>query len=79
MDQQQPASPGATATFSSETSTSDKRISSASPAVINLLSQENGGHVIVADKDLWLRTIDGSDKGWEYVANGPFTDSRMMD
>jgi hypothetical protein len=67
MDQQQPASPGATAAFTSETSTSNKRISSASPAVINLLSQESGGHVIVADKDLWLRTIDGSDKGWEYV------------
>ncbi len=34
---------------------------------INLLAQNNGGQLIVANSDLWLKTIDGDEKNWEYA------------
>jgi hypothetical protein len=39
-------------------------------AVINLLSPENGGHVIVATNDRWRYTIDGDEKIWQYIDVG---------
>ena len=62
VDQQEPASPVATPIPTTEKSRNDKQIPSASPAVINLLSAEYGGHIIVADKETWLKTIDGDEK-----------------
>src|SRR4030095_10251340 len=43
------------------------RIPSASSAVINLLSPENGGQIIVADTKDWSYTIDGNDKSYGYI------------
>lgn len=39
-------------------------------SVINLLSPENGGHVIVATNDQWLYTIDGNETTWVYIDVG---------
>jgi hypothetical protein len=39
-------------------------------AAINLLSQENGGHVIAATNDRWVYTIDGDEKNWQYLDVG---------
>jgi len=39
-------------------------------SVINLLSAENGGHVIVATNDRWLYAIDGDEKNWQYIDIG---------
>jgi hypothetical protein len=59
--QQEPATSAATPAAASEKSRGDTRIPSASPAVINLLSPENGGHIIVADTEAWSDTIDGKE------------------
>jgi hypothetical protein len=64
-DQQKPTSSVATPTAASE-KPGDKRMPSASPAVFNLLSPENGGHLIVADNKNWSYTIDGEDS-WGYI------------
>jgi hypothetical protein len=37
---------------------------------MNLLSAENGGHVIVATNDHWLAAIDGDEKNWQYIDIG---------
>lgn len=39
-------------------------------SVINLLSPENGGQVIVATNDQWRYTIDGDEKNWRYIDIG---------
>jgi hypothetical protein len=39
-------------------------------SVMNLLSAENGGHVIVATNDQWLYAIDGDEKNWQYIDIG---------
>jgi hypothetical protein len=39
-------------------------------SVINLLSPENGGQVIVATNDQWRYTIDGDEKNWRYIDVG---------
>jgi hypothetical protein len=39
-------------------------------AAINLLSQENGGHVVAATNDRWVYTIDGDEKNWQYLDVG---------
>ena len=39
-------------------------------SVINLLSPENGGQVIVATNDQWRYTIDGDEKNWRYIDTG---------
>ena len=39
-------------------------------SVMNLLSAENGGHVIVATNDRWLYSIDGDEKTWQYIDVG---------
>jgi hypothetical protein len=39
-------------------------------SVINLLSPENGGQVIVATNDRWRYTIDGDEKNWQYIDVG---------
>lgn len=36
----------------------------------NLLSPENGGHVIAATNDQWLSTIDGNERVWQYIDTG---------
>jgi hypothetical protein len=69
------ASPVATPPATSEKSGSEKRTASDRPAVINLLSPENGGHIIVADNDRWLGTIDGDEKNMKFrlpVRVGPW-------
>jgi hypothetical protein len=38
--------------------------------VINLLSAEYGGHVVVATNDSWRQTIDGDEKSWQYIDIG---------
>jgi hypothetical protein len=39
-------------------------------SVMNLLSAENGGHVIAATNDQWLYAIDGDEKNWQYIDIG---------
>jgi hypothetical protein len=39
-------------------------------SVINLVSAENGGHVIVGSNDRWSYTIDGDEKNWQYIDIG---------
>jgi hypothetical protein len=41
-------------------------------SVINLLSPQNGGQVIVATNDRWRYTIDGDEKNWQYIDEGFF-------
>lgn len=41
-------------------------------SVINLLSPENGGHVIVATNDRWRYATDGDEKNWQYIDEGAF-------
>lgn len=36
----------------------------------NLLSAENGGHVVVATNDRWPYAIDGDEKNWQYIDIG---------
>jgi TIR domain len=67
VDQHKPASSVARPTATSQKSRSEKRIPSASSAVINLLSPENGGQIIVADTKDWSYTIDGNDKSYGYI------------
>jgi hypothetical protein len=38
--------------------------------VMNLLSAEHGGHVVVATNDSWRQTIDGDEKSWQYIDIG---------
>ncbi len=50
---------------------SETRTPSASSGAINLLAQENGGHILVADNNhYWPKTIDGDEKKWEYLGIG---------
>lgn len=55
-------------------------VSQASSSPINLLSPKNGGQVIVATSDDWLKTIDGSESAkefpWEEWAIYAFKDER---
>jgi len=39
-------------------------------SLMNLLSAENGGHVVVATNDHWPYTIDGDEKNWQYIDIG---------
>jgi TIR domain-containing protein len=39
-------------------------------SVLNLLSAENGGHVVVATNDRWPYAIDGDEKNWQYIDIG---------
>jgi hypothetical protein len=39
-------------------------------SVINLLSAENGGHVVAATNDQWRYAIDGDEKSWQYIDIG---------
>jgi hypothetical protein len=39
-------------------------------SAMNLLSAENGGHVIVATNDRWPYAIDGDEKNWQYIDIG---------
>jgi len=39
-------------------------------SVLNLLSAENGGHVVVATNDQWPYAIDGDEKNWHYIDVG---------
>jgi len=39
-------------------------------SVLNLLSAENGGHVVVATNDRWPYAIDGDEKSWQYIDIG---------
>jgi hypothetical protein len=39
-------------------------------SVINLLSPETGGHVIVATNDRWRYATDGDEKNWQYIDVG---------
>lgn len=58
-------------TASSATAKSESRTASAGSETINLLSSENGGHIIVADnREWWPKTIDGDEKRWEYLGIG---------
>ena len=41
-------------------------------SVINLLSPENGGQVIVATNERWHYAIDGDEKNWHYIDAVPF-------
>jgi hypothetical protein len=43
-----------------------------STSAINLLSSENGGHIIVATNDRWLYAIDGDENNWQYIDSGVF-------
>jgi hypothetical protein len=49
-----------------------KRAPSTQPqsSVTNLLSAENGGHVIAGTNDQWLYAIDGDEKNWQYIDIG---------
>jgi hypothetical protein len=38
--------------------------------VMNLLSAEHGGHVVVGTNDSWRQTIDGDEKSWQYIDIG---------
>ena len=37
---------------------------------MNVLSAENGGHVVVATNDQWSYAIDGDEKNWQYIDIG---------
>ena len=58
--------------------TKDQPASLAKPAastqsqssVMNLLSAENGGHVVAATNDQWSSAIDGDEKNWHYIDIG---------
>jgi TIR domain len=39
-------------------------------SIINLLSPENGGHVIVATNEQWRSAIDGNETTWQYIDVG---------
>jgi TIR domain-containing protein len=39
-------------------------------SIMNLLSAENGGHVIAGTNDRWLYAIDGDEKNWQYIDIG---------
>jgi hypothetical protein len=39
-------------------------------SVLNLLSAENGGHVVAATNDRWPYAIDGDEKSWQYIDIG---------
>jgi hypothetical protein len=39
-------------------------------SVMNVLSAENGGHVVVATNDRWAYAIDGDEKNWQYIDIG---------
>jgi hypothetical protein len=41
-------------------------------SVINLLSPENGGQVIVATNERWRYAIDGDEQNWQYIDAVPF-------
>lgn len=43
-----------------------------STSAINLLSSENGGHIIVATNDRWRYAIDGDENNWQYIDSGVF-------
>jgi hypothetical protein len=55
-------------------SSADSAVKPARPtgmaAPINLLSAENGGHVVVATNDRWLYAIDGDERNWQYIDTG---------
>lgn len=71
VSQQKPEIRVATSNATSEKARNEIRIPSASSGVINLLSPENGGHIIVADNSTyWPKTIDGDEKHWEYLGIG---------
>jgi hypothetical protein len=61
------ASSATTPASASEKSTADTRIPSASPAVVNLLASENGGHIIIADTEGWSSSIDGNENSYSNV------------
>ena len=46
------------------------RSAEARSSAMNLLSAENGGHVVVATNDHWPYTIDGDEKNWQYIDTG---------
>jgi len=46
------------------------RSAQAPASATNLLSAENGGHVIVGTNDHWPSTIDGDEKNWQYIDIG---------
>ncbi|HEY7316916.1 MAG TPA: TIR domain-containing protein [Candidatus Binatia bacterium] len=46
------------------------RSAQAPTSATNLLSAENGGHVIVGTNDQWVSTIDGDEKNWQYIDIG---------
>jgi hypothetical protein len=57
--------------------TEEKATSAVKPAptqprssVMNVLSAENGGHVVVATTDRWTYAIDGDEKNWQYIDVG---------
>jgi hypothetical protein len=39
-------------------------------SLMNVLSAENGGHVVVATNDRWPFAIDGDEKNWHYIDIG---------
>jgi TIR domain len=39
-------------------------------SVMNVLSAENGGHVVAATNDRWPYAIDGDEKNWQYIDIG---------
>ena len=39
-------------------------------SLMNVLSAENGGHVVVATNDRWPYAIDGDEKNWHYIDIG---------
>jgi hypothetical protein len=43
-----------------------------STSAINLLSSENGGHIIIATNDHWRYAIDGDENNWQYIDSGVF-------
>jgi len=43
-----------------------------STSAINLLSSENGGHIIIATNDRWRYAIDGDENNWQYIDSGVF-------
>lgn len=71
VSQQNPEIHIATSTAPLEKVKSETPAIATSSGAINLLSQENGGHIVVADnKEWWPKTIDGDEKRWEYIGIG---------
>ncbi len=65
-----PTKPGPGGTEEQAASAAKPAPSTQARSGMNVLSAENGGHVVVATNDRWPYAIDGDEKNWQYIDIG---------